>query len=109
MTAVVPAAARLTLFRLTVEGRSAHASQRERGVCALEKVLRLLQALQALKREDRPALASVPAAAGSAEHQSDPDGALSRWRPTGCWSKGGTAMSSAWRLRLDGRRHVGPD
>lgn len=49
--AVVPAAAGVALFRLTVEGLSAHGSMRERGVSALEKFVPLLQALQTLEAE----------------------------------------------------------
>jgi acetylornithine deacetylase len=49
--AVSPSAAGVALFRLTVRGRTAHASQRSRGISALEKFIALHAALGALERE----------------------------------------------------------
>lgn len=49
--AVAPVAAGVALFRLTVEGLSAHSSTREYGVSALEKFIPLFQVLRELERE----------------------------------------------------------
>lgn len=49
--AVVPAQAGVTLFRITVPGRSAHGCVRHEGVSALERFLPIHAALLALERE----------------------------------------------------------
>ncbi len=57
--ALVPAQGGSLVFRLTVEGRSAHAAVRDQGVSAIEKFVPLFEGLMALE-EEREATLSHP-------------------------------------------------